>query len=94
MAMVRKQVFITAEQNRRLKQRAAQTGTVEAEVIRAAIDRELGLDTGGEGGWKDRMLAAAAQIEDADGLERRVNQLREGWNRRIGETGRKLRGED
>ena len=36
--MVRKQIFITAEQNRRLKQHAAATGVSEAELVRAGID--------------------------------------------------------
>ena len=39
--MVRKQLFITAEQNRRIKSRAAITGLSEGEVIRRGIDREL-----------------------------------------------------
>ena len=36
--MVRKQLFITEEQNRKLKERAAATGVSEAELIRAGID--------------------------------------------------------
>ena len=39
--MVRKQVFITAEQNKKLKARAAATGVAEAELIRAGIELRL-----------------------------------------------------
>ena len=39
--MVRKQFFITAEQNKRLKAHAAATGVSEAELVRAGIDLRL-----------------------------------------------------
>jgi hypothetical protein len=43
--MVRKQLFITAEQNRKLKERAAATGVSEADLIRAGIDQQLEVTT-------------------------------------------------
>jgi len=39
--MVRKQVYIEPRQEKQLKQRAAETGKAEAEIIRQAIDRWL-----------------------------------------------------
>jgi len=39
--MVRKQVYIEPRQETQLKQRAAETGMSEAEIIRQAIDRWL-----------------------------------------------------
>jgi hypothetical protein len=44
-AMVRKQVYLTRAQDRRLKQEAARRRRAEAEIIRAALDRELGDET-------------------------------------------------
>jgi hypothetical protein len=40
--LVRKQVYITVEQEQRLKQIAAREKRSEAEVIRAALDNRLG----------------------------------------------------
>jgi hypothetical protein len=39
--MVRQQLFVTAEQKRRIKTRAALTGMSEGEIIRRGIEREL-----------------------------------------------------
>jgi hypothetical protein len=41
-SMVRKQIYLTRAQDRRLKQEAARRRRAEAEIIRAALDRELG----------------------------------------------------
>ena len=40
-AMIRKQLYITRDQDRALKQRARQEGASEAEVVREALDRHL-----------------------------------------------------
>lgn len=39
--MIRKQLYITREQDRALKQRAREQGASEAEVVREALDRHL-----------------------------------------------------
>ena len=39
---VRKQIYLEAEQDERLKAMAAQTGASEAEIIRDALDRHAG----------------------------------------------------
>ena len=39
MAMVRKQIYITREQDEKLKRAAARLGTTEADVVRRALER-------------------------------------------------------
>lgn len=91
MSMVRKQVFITAEQNRALKKRAKATGRPEAEFIRAAIDRELGLNAP-EDDWKAGIMKYAGALADEDGAEQRIAELRRGTKARLDAHARKLRG--
>jgi hypothetical protein len=68
--MVRKQLFITAEQNRRIKSRAAITGLSEGEVIRRGINRELDDKSGtAEGNWKDAWRQAFGMWKDRDDIE-------------------------
>ncbi|HEX9093714.1 MAG TPA: hypothetical protein VF902_07000 [Coriobacteriia bacterium] len=43
-AMIRKQIYITAEQDEALKTQARALGATEAELIRSGLDRELALD--------------------------------------------------
>jgi hypothetical protein len=60
--MVRKQVYLTAEQDRQLKQRAARLGVSEAELIRQGLDKVLGTTPppGQEG------LALPAAVKDPE----------------------------
>jgi hypothetical protein len=68
--MVRQQLFITAEQKRRIKTRAALSGVSEGEIIRRGIDRELSQETSaGEGDWKDAWRQAAGMWKDRDDLD-------------------------
>jgi hypothetical protein len=68
--MVRKQLFITAEQSRRIKTRAAVAGLSEGEVIRRGINRELDEETGvAEGDWKDAWRQAFGMWKDRDDIE-------------------------
>jgi hypothetical protein len=91
MTMVRKQVFITAEQNRLLKQRAKAARKPQAELIRDAIDRELGIDSGKDD-WKAGMMGAFGAVADEDGLEERIATLRQGTRTRLESNARKLKG--
>ena len=53
--MIRKQIYIKAEQDAILKKRAHMLGVTEAEVIRSAIDRQTVLLTSGGrdlGAWE------------------------------------------
>lgn len=95
MSMVRKQVFITAEQNRLLKSHARTTGQAEAELIRSALNRELGLATAPED-WKVELLGIVKDCQggEFEGLATRVTKERQRqrklWARRAEETRRKL----
>jgi hypothetical protein len=84
--MVRKQFFITVEQNKRLKARAAAAGVSEAELVRAGID--LQLERGAEkSDWRklaDSLSGAWAERDDLDEL---LRKNRKGWKRRLRRLG-------
>lgn len=68
--MLRQQLFITAEQKRRLKARAAATGKSEGEIMRRGIDRELDDKSAeAEGDWKDAWRQAFGMWKDRDDLD-------------------------
>lgn len=84
--MVRKQIFITAEQNKRLKARAAAIGVSEAELVRAGIDLRLEKKVE-KTDWRrlaDSLSGAWAEREDLDETLRRH---RKGWKRRLKRLG-------
>ena len=91
MTMVRKQVFITAEQNRLLKLRAKAAKRPEAELIRAAIDRELGIESEKDD-WKAGIASTFGALADEEGFEERIADLRRGTNARLDEHVKKSRG--
>ncbi len=93
MSMVRKQVFITVEQNRLLKLRAKTARRPEAELIRAAIDRELGIESDKDD-WKTRIMACAGALADDEGLAERVAKHRQRWNKRVDENIKRLQGKN
>ena len=89
--MVRKQVFITAEQNKKLKARAAATGVAEAELIRSGIDLRLEQVAEEQRDWQKvveetlgKLSGAWAERDDLDELLRRN---RKGWKRRLKRLG-------
>ena len=68
--MIRQQLFITAEQKRRIKTRSALTGKSEGEIIRRGIDRELDDKSAEvEGDWKDAWRQAFGMWKDRDDLD-------------------------
>ena len=92
--MVRQQLFITAEQKRRIKTRAALTGQSEGEIIRRGIDRELEQKTSaGEGDWKDAWRQAAGMWKDRDDIEEIIARRRKLTRKRLEKTRKLLRGE-
>ena len=84
--MVRKQIFITAEQNKRLKTHAAAAGVSEAELVRAGIDLRLEreVETQDWRGLADRLSGAWAERDDLDQL---LRKNRKGWKRRLKRLG-------
>jgi hypothetical protein len=79
--MVRKQLFITEEQNRRLKERAAETGVSEAELIRAGIDLKVG-GKGEKTDWLSLSESFSSAWAEREDLEEEMRNIRRSWNRR------------
>jgi hypothetical protein len=91
--MVRQQLFITAEQKRRIKGRAALTGMSEGEIIRRGIDRELEQETSpGEGDWKDAWRQAFGMWKDRDDLDEFYAERRKRRQKRREKTQKLMRG--
>ena len=85
--MVRKQILITPEQNRRLKARAAQTGAAESDIVRRGIELALAAEPASEDDWRrglDRLSGAWAERHDMQGF---VRDLRKGGGRRMKRLG-------
>ena len=92
--MVRQQLFITAEQKRRIKARAAATGKSEGEIIRRGIDRELDDKVvEAEGDWKDAWRQAAGMWRDRDDIDEAMARRRKLTRKRMERTRKLLRGE-
>src|SRR4026207_26682 len=92
--MVRKQLFITAEQNRRIKSRAAITGLSEGEVIRRGINRELDEKSGtAEGNWKDAWRQAFGMWKGRDDIEEFYAERRKRRRKRRQKTQKLVRGD-
>jgi hypothetical protein len=92
--MVRQQLFITAEQKRRIKARAALTGMSEGEIIRRGIDRELEQETKANAGdWKDAWRQAAGMWKDRDDLDEFYATLRKRSKQRMARIRKQMRGE-
>lgn len=89
--MSKKQVFITAEQNKKLKARATATGVAEAELIRSGIDLRLNQETEQERAWRDVVDETVAKLSGAwaerDDLDNLLRRNRKGWKRRLRRLG-------
>jgi len=84
--MVRKQFFITAEQNKRLKEHAVAAGVSEAELVRAGIDLRLAgkLEKPDRQTGLRNLSGAWAERDDLDDL---LRKNRRGWKRRLKRLG-------
>src|SRR5215470_2764919 len=84
--MVRKQLFITSDQNKRLKMHAAAAGVSEAELIRAGIDLRLQEQGEKQKAWSDTVAETVAKLSGAwaerDDLDEEMREIRRRWNRR------------
>jgi hypothetical protein len=67
--MIRKQVFITPEQNRRLKERAALSGVAEAQLVREGIDIVLEKQKRKDDDWKAGLRRIAGMWKDYDEID-------------------------
>jgi hypothetical protein len=91
--MVRQQLFITAEQKRRIKTRAALTGVSEGEIIRRGIDRELDdKSTDAKGDWKDAWRQAFGMWKDREDLDEFYAGRRKRDRQRMERLRRQMRG--
>jgi len=91
--MVRKQLFVTTEQNRKLKARAVLTGKSEGEVIRRGIDRELAQKTeAAEGDWKDAWRQAFGMWKDRDDIDEFYANRRKRDGQRMERIRKQMRG--
>jgi hypothetical protein len=92
--MVRQQLFITAEQKRRIKTRAALTGMSEGEIIRRGIDRELAQETErAEGDWREAWRQAFGMWKDRDDIDKLYADRRKRRRKRREKTVKLMRGE-
>lgn len=93
--MVRKQLFITTEQNKRLKARAAETGVAEAELIRSGIDLRLGQESDEQRAWRSVVDETVARLSGAwaerENLDEEMREVRRRWNRRSTILGKKAK---
>jgi hypothetical protein len=88
--MVRKQIFITSEQNRRLKAHAAATGVSEGELVRAGID--LRLEQKPEKvDWQRLAESLSGAWAERENLDEEMREIRSRWNRRDQFLGRKAK---
>jgi len=91
--MVRKQLFITTEQNRKLKERAAATGLSEGELMRAGIDLKLAQEPEEQRAWRQIVDETVAKLSGAwaerENLDEEMRGIRRRWNRRSLLLGRK-----
>ena len=67
--MIRKQVFIREDQERRLKALARRAGIPEAEIIRDGIDKALAEHEAADDGWKQVILDVAGIWKDRDDID-------------------------
>jgi hypothetical protein len=80
--MVRKQVLITAEQNRRLKALAACAGVSEGELVRAGLDAALRKLESEEENWKTAWRQAKGIWADRSDIDEIMAKRREARRRR------------
>lgn len=92
--MVRKQILLTPEQNRRLKQCAAAAGVPEADIVRQGVDLALETRECGTRDWRDNFRQFLNGSPLDEGFETRVREnkqaQREAWRKRLLGTKRQL----
>ena len=101
--MVRQQFFMTADQKKRLKSRAALAGTSLSELIRRSIERELddraagakakgGTAGSGTDDWKDAWRQAFGMWKDRDDIEEFYAERRKRDTQRMERIRKQMRG--
>ena len=88
--MVRKQFFITAKQNKRLKAQAVATGVSEAALVRAGIDLQLEqqkTEKIEKTDWRRLADSLSGSWAERDDLDEILRRNRKGWKRRLKRLG-------
>ncbi len=87
--MVRKQVYITAEQDRLLKERALAEGVAAAEIIRRGLQHAIEqVDEATQlADWKASLRTGNPIWVDRDDMQEWLRDLRRGWGRRAKRLG-------
>jgi hypothetical protein len=80
--MVRKQLFVTAEQNQRLKALAAGTGKSEGQLIREGLDDRIAREPAGDQDWKAVWMKAAGMWADYPEVHEKLARGRASWGAR------------
>ena len=87
MNMIRKQFFIDAEQNQRLKHVAKMTGKSEGEVIREGLDALIAAKSVGNDDWQRGLERLSGAWSDRGDMHDLVRELRNGGSRRLKRIG-------
>jgi predicted DNA-binding protein len=90
MGMIRKQVFITKEQDERLKRVAASRGTPAADLIRKGIDQAL-KEAEDSQDWRTVLERLSGAWVARDDMQDFVRDLRKGGRRRLERLGLTLK---
>ena len=87
--MVRKQVYITAEQDRRLKALGRLRGVPVAGIIRQVLQKEIDASATEDDleAWKARLRSIKPIWKDRDNIQEEMQDLRKGWGRRLKRLG-------
>lgn len=75
-SMVRKQIFITAEQNARLKALAAASGKAEGQLMRDGLDKVLVEEEGDTEDWKAGLMKLKGMWKDRADLDELFTERR------------------
>ena len=92
--LVRKQLLITQEQNRRLKTLAAASARPAAELVREALDAWLATQKAGEDDWKAGLMSVAGMWKDRTDLDAFYAERRKRRAERRDRMNRRMRGEE
>ena len=88
--LVRKQILVTPEQNRRLRELAASSRKPEGALVREALDAWIAAQPATDHDWKKRLMQLAGAWRNLDDdIEARFAELRKSWDRPIDDWGQR-----
>ncbi len=95
--MVRKQILLTPDQNRRLKARATAAGVPEADIVRQGIELALDLPADPEQDWRERFKQVMQDEPISEAFAERIREnkrfQREAWRKRLARNRRLMAGD-